>query len=198
MRHTGHGLQVPLVDALGAEGVFKDGVRFRKGFVHIAPLAIQDSTDVAPHAGRIALVGWQVWVHERSLGLQCGDGISDGRQILIVHLDEGERLQRRDFVHRGHCGQRFTNVAHLVQGKYSAVFHRPSTETHIGDVFAGDDGPDTGQLLSFGSINAQDAGMRSCGLQYFAHQHPRQVDIAGVLGTPRDLVGGIHPRVTFT
>ena len=104
VRHTRHGFQIPLVDTLRAEGVFKDSVRLRKGFVHIAPRAVQDGADVAPHAGRITCVGWQVRVDERGLGPQGSDGIGDCWQILIVHLDEGERLQRRDLVHCGHGG----------------------------------------------------------------------------------------------
>ena len=103
-------------------------------------------------------------MHQRSIGAQRGNGIGDCRQVLIRHVDQVERLQSRDLVHRGHGRHRLPDIAHLVEGKKALVLHGTVAEAGIGDIPPRDHGPYSGQALRPGRINVQDTGMRFRGL----------------------------------
>ena len=138
---AGHGFEIALVDALRAKGVFKDVVGLGKGRVDIAAVRLQDGADIAPHVRLIALIGGQVCMHQRGIGPQRGDGIGDGWQILIRHVDQVERFQGRDLVHRRHGRHGLPDIAHFVEGKNAFILDGAVAKAHIRDIAPGDARP---------------------------------------------------------
>ena len=103
-------------------------------------------------------------MHQRRIGAQRGNGIGDRQQVLVRYVDEVERLQGGDLVHRRHRRHGLADIAHFVEGQNALVLHSTVAEVGIGNVTPGDHGPHPGQALGAGGVDVQDAGMRFGGL----------------------------------
>ncbi len=84
-------------------------------------------------------------MQHRRAGTDRFDGIGDERQLFILHIDQIHRLFGDLIVVRGHCRDRFADVAHPVVRQQRHVFHSQA-DHHAGDVGAGDNRAHAGKF----------------------------------------------------
>ena len=87
-------------------------------------------------------------------------GVKNGREHLIIHFNELERLVCRLFVNCRYCCNFVANKTHLVDAKNSFV---PAGRTEPvlcrGHIAVGNDSFYAGQFFRFGGINIENTGM---------------------------------------
>ena len=120
--------------------------------------------------------------------------VDDGRQRLVVHLNQFQRILRLVAVLRHHHGHRVAHIAHPVNGN-GGVGNR--LQIRVGDgpgagngvqnagrVRPGIDGKHAGRAFGGVGIDAPDAGVSVGAAQNRRVDHSRQLDVVGVGGLP--------------
>ena len=123
--------------------------------------------------------------------------VNNSLQVLVFHLDQRERFHRRYFVLRCHRRHRLPDVEHLIPGHNPTVPERPGAEEDVREVAARNDTPHAGQRLGIGGVDTDYTGVTARAGQHLAHQHLRQVDVAGVGGVTGHLVERIDADVVL-
>ena len=183
--HARVGLEVAVMGKLGAEGVLEDPVGLAEASVHVAQREAEDRLHVRVRPlGRRALVGAGVLVHEGGAGLDRRDGIDDGRQILVLHVDEGERLFRDVGIERRGHRDLLADEAHAVARQHRHVEHAPPHQ-HVRKVPRGEDGQDAGHGPGLRRVDADDPRVGQRAAQGLAPDEPGQGHVGGVAGRRR-------------
>ena len=194
---AGHRLQETLVNALGTVHILNDDVGSAESLFHIAPVGVQQGTDILPHSESVAFVGFQIRVDGGGVVVHSGEGVDHGGQILVFHTDEGDGFLGGGFVIGGHGRDGLADEVDHRAGHYVAVAEGAGAEADVRKVGAGDDGADAEQGGGAAGVNADDAGVAAVAGEKFAGQHTGQVDVGGVGGAPGDFVVGVHAGVVL-
>ena len=187
--HAGMGFDVSLVHQLGIEGVLEHQVCLCEPPLHVAlpPGYVGEHVvDVRLRlrqplvAGHIRVQRWGVLFHRLV-------GVEDGRQLLVLHVNEQQCFLDGFLRLGGHCRHLLPDEAHHVAGQHR---HIPQAAAHqrVGQVGGGYNRTDTRHGLRLLCVNADDAGVREGRTQRLAPQHPRQCDVGGVNRLPGNLV----------
>ena len=189
------GLQVGLVVLLCREGVLEDLVGLRKPFLDVAvpkPRPAHDVPRPALHIeGRGVLAG--ILVNEGRVGLHRLDGIEDGGQLLVFHLDEGEGLLGDVGVRGGHGRDLVAQVADFLRIEQPLI-EDGDPVVDIRRVLGRNDRLDARQFLGLSCVEVEDAGVGVAAPEDPAAKRPGQVDIRRVLSAPRRLGRAVDPR----
>jgi hypothetical protein len=123
----------------------------------------------------------EVLVDDGRIGQKRLFGIEDGRQLLVIDLDELQGLAGVVVVHGRYGGHLVADVPHLIAGEEGFI-EDPLAEGDVGKVFARYDQLDAIHLLGFGSVDVQDArvGMRAS--QNPSRQASANHSVVGILG----------------
>ena len=149
-------------------------------------------------------LGDLVLVQQRRVGLHRLLDVDDVGQHLVVDLDQLQRLLGDRLRRGGDGGDGVAVVQHLLARHHAArdvaeVDHQLAgggdQDGHVGEIVAGDDGLDAGQLLGGRGVDRADARVRVRGAQHLADELAGQVDVGGVAGAAGDLVDGVGPLV---
>ena len=195
-----------------------DGARVR---LHVDVMLLLRDERVLEHAVRARERGLDVAVRPASVGAEVGQGralrvherarvlrgvvvdersvrrerlgdVEDGGQLLVLDLDERERLVRRVRRLRGDGGDALADEAHLVDGEDGQVAHEAPDP--VGALRAGEDGTDAGHALGGGGVDAHDAGV---GVRAPEHPAPQAVlrgQVSGEAEAPAHLVRPLDAR----
>ena len=115
----------------------------------------------------------------------------DRLEVLVVDLDERERIERRVLIERRHGRDGLADVPHAIHRERGLVLsgrHDPHLLGHVG---TGHDRHDAGVSERAAGVHAANARVRTRRSQKAAVQHPREKEVVGV---PR-LAGEVRPRV---
>jgi len=123
--------------------------------------------------------------------------VNDDIQVFVFDPYQRQRLHRRDLVIGGNGSHRLADVEHLVPRHDPAVPQRPGAEENVREVLAGNDAPHAGQRLGFRCVYADDAGVAAGAGQHLAHQHLRQIDVAGIGGMAGHLVQRVNANMVL-
>ena len=117
-------------------------------------------------------------------------GGEDRRQLLVVHVDKGQRLQRPFLIRRRSRGHGLADVAHLVHGEDLLVLDGVAVAPlrHVPRRDHGDPRERPGLL----HVDGPDPRMRQRAAQDLAPQHPRLGHVRPVDGLPRDHLGTVR------
>ena len=129
---------------------------------------------------------------ERRAGLDRFDRIEHGGQVLVLDLDERQRLFRDVRIERGHHGDLLADEAHAIAREQRHVEHAAPDE-EVRHVRGREDREHAGQRASLHGVDADDARVRERAAQGFAPDHPGQRHVRGIPRRARDLVGAVEP-----
>jgi hypothetical protein len=187
------GLDIAVMRQLRPEGVLENAVRLAEPGFHVAQREAQDRLHVRVRSlGRRALVGPRVLVDEGGARLDRGGGIDDRRQILVLHVDEGERLFRDVGVKGGDHRDLLADEAHAVAGQHGHVEHAPPHQ-NVREVLRREDGQDAGERLGLGRVDADDARVGQRAAEGLSPDEPGQGHVGGVAGGAADLLESVEP-----
>ena len=94
--------------ALIKECVLKDFIRFGKSFFHISEFQGDLFVNVSFFA---------VFMNARLRGRQRLFGIGDGRENLVIHVNQIQRFKRCQFFTSNNRGNRIAHVPHVIDAK---------------------------------------------------------------------------------
>lgn len=186
-----------MIDRLGPEGVLADEVRLFEGGIHVAPVIVQQGTDVSFHGECITLEAGHLVMHLGGPRLHRVKGADHPGQVLVFHLDQIHGLLGSHLVNRRQGGYGLTYVKYFIPGQYPPVLQGAGAIPDVRRVFRGDHPPDTGHLFGPGCIYSQYASVAPGAFQHLAVEHSWKVDIASVLGPACHLIGGVNPWKAF-
>ncbi len=166
-----------------------------------ACLQIAAVEGVVDHSGDVVL---PALVDHAGAGLESLLGVEHGGQLLVLHVDEVERLLGRVDVDGRHGGDPVTHVARLVrkdvlvlvlalvgEGRQPFGHHRAG-EGHLGDVLVSEDRSDAREGLGFGRVDLHHPGVRVGAHEDTADEHAGQCHVGPVDGGPRRLAGRVR------
>jgi hypothetical protein len=132
-------------------------------------------------------------VQDRRVGGHRLDGVEDGGQLLVVDLDEVERLLRGVLVDGGDGGDALADEADAAAGEDGHVAQEGAVDSAV-DVLAGDDRVDAGEGRGGGGVDAADESVGVGAVEHLAPEDAGQGEVGGVDGAPGDLVGALDAR----
>ena len=178
--HRGVGLHAVVIDHGERVAALEDAVRGGQTLVDVPLL----------HPLMGAHVAGRLVVDQRCTRSQGRVHAKGRRQLLVVHVDEGEGRLRGVLVLRGHGRHRLAHVAHLVHG-----YHRPAVVERVDtrQVLRGDHRTHAPERLRPRGVDGPDARVRQWASQDPPFEHPGEHDVAGIPGSPRHLVDAVHP-----
>src|SRR5712692_7005607 len=127
------------------------------------------------------------------VGLHSFQRIEDRWQLLVLHVDKGQRVLSGFGRFGGDGRHPIAHEAHYVPAEYGHVADHLAHEV-AWDVLAGDDGPYAWRLAGSGAVNATDASVRIRAAEDFTPEQAWEVDIGGVNAATHDLVRAFRPR----
>ena len=164
-------------------------------------LTLDDGGRVGPRAVDVAVrelvaerrdVGPYVLVDERRARSQGGRRGEHGRQLVVLDLDQRERLFGEGGRLGGDRGDLVADAPDLAALEREMILDE--AERMLLDVGSGDDADDAGQGARARRVDANDAGVRQRGPQDPAVQHPRQLEVVEEARPPGDLLGAVLLR----
>ena len=124
-------------------------------------------------------LGEDVLVQYGRIGRHGGGEIDDGRQRLVVDLDQGQRSFGDVHVDGSHRGDRLADPEDLAARHVDLRDHPhvvaglahgdAGADLHLGEVGRGDDGQHAGQRFGARGVDPPDACMRVRAAQHLAH-----------------------------
>ena len=154
------GLEIAMVRELRPEGVLEDVVGLAEPGLHVSQLEPENRLDVrVGPLGRRAFIGPGILVHERGAGLERLDGIEDGREILVLDLDERERFFREVGVERRDHRNPLADESDAITGQERHVEHAPSDQ-NVRKIPGREHGQDAGEGLGFGRVDPENPRVR--------------------------------------
>ena len=150
--------------------------------VHVAELQVHVLEDVGLFRVRV------------QLGQILTQGIlnrEDGREQLVFHVDQSERVERRVFVHGRNRGDRLTHIPHLADCQRRFVLSGRHDAHELGHVRTKDDVDHAGMGKGAGDVDRHDPGVSVGRAQEPAVQHARQKDVVRVFRAARQMVPGV-------
>jgi hypothetical protein len=123
-------------------------------------------------------------------GSSAASGVSRAGELLVVDLDQVQRVARNLFAGRGDGRHLLAGEAHHLARQREAflVVHAPGHRRPVG---ARHHRLHAGQRERLRRIDAHDAGVRVGAAQHLPVQHAGELDVAGILRASRHLGAGI-------
>ena len=125
------------------------------------------------------------------------DLVIDRGQLLVLGLDQAQRLFGDVRIGGQHHRHRLADVTDLVQRQDRLVVERRAV-IRIGDqpenILAGDDAMHAGHLLRGTDVDRADAAVGDGAAEDFSVQHAGQDQVVGVFGAAGDLGARFKPR----
>jgi len=195
---AGMRFDITLVGRLGGEMILDHQVGFGKARLDIAMAAFVFAHHVGMHPLGHGIVRGPLTDHRRIHQHRLVH-IGHMRQDLVVHLDQLERITRRQRRGGGNSGHRMPVIKRLVAGHdvfkdVPEITLQPRRKFHlVREIGAGDHCLHILQCLGLGGVNAQDAGMGVRAAQDGAMQHAGGMGIGTEPGAAGDLVQPVGP-----
>ena len=169
--HGGVGFHLGVGHLWGMEAVLQDHIAGRETRLHVPKLGVNLALDIA---FAFFMQGF------RPLGHRL-EGIEVGRQGVVFHHDGVQGLFGRPGIHRGHRGDAFALVAHLVPGQRILVARQGQhAERHVA-LLPGDHRSHARHGFGRRNVDGHDAGVRVGAAQDASHQGVRKTEIRGIL-----------------
>ena len=112
------GLDVTLVNGCGVKLRLDDDIRLGKAFAEVPHLVLVVAGDVALPARILSHgLGGAIFVEQRSPLFHRFAHVDDGRQRLVLHVDQGQRLFGDVRTRRRHCGHCVALVQNFVRSQ---------------------------------------------------------------------------------
>jgi hypothetical protein len=201
------GLDVALVDGLGAELALDHDVRLGEALLEIAPVDGKAKRHVARVLGRgLDAARAQVVVEERSVGPHGFDDVEDDGQRLVLDPDPTECLLGQRRCRGRHCRHRVAVIEHLVASEDIAcevpVVHRTLTAAALlarllGKILGRDHRLDAREIEGGRDVDAHDPGVGVGTAEDAAVQETGREAVGSEVRAPRhlvDTVGTNGPR----
>jgi hypothetical protein len=119
-------------------------------------------------------------------------GVDDGRQRVVLDVDERERVVGRVLVGRDHERDLLALEADLVAGEHGLRVvgdRRHPRQAERLEVLGGDDGRDVGVRERRRGVDRDDLRVRVRAAQHLPVEHPRQLDVVQVGALAADEAG---------
>ena len=172
-------MRVPLEE----RPVVPDEVGRTEGRVQIAEREVNLFEDV-----RALAVGMDPHIVPRERLLDREDRL----EPLVGHIDERQRLEGDVLVERGHRGDRFADIPHLLHGEGRLVLGRRHDPHLFRHVRAGDDRDDAGMRERPAHVDLPDARMGFGRAQEAAVERARKDDVVGVIRGTGEVRPAVH------
>ena len=164
--------------ALEEEEILEDVVGPGERLPDVAELERLEAMDVPPLA---VVVDPRLGAGERLLGR------GDGRERRVLHVDQVERLERRQLVLRDHRRDRVADIADVLgRERIFVLRHREDAEGDR-EVLAGQHELHAGVGGGARRVDRRNQRVRQTGAQQLAVEHPRERDVVGEARLPGDL-----------
>jgi hypothetical protein len=134
-------------------------------------------------------------VNDRCAGRCGGHFIEDGLERLVFDDDEVGRFLGDVRIGGQHDGNRFADVAHLLERKNRLIVESRSVirvGDQLHDVFGGDDRVNACERQCGGDVDAHDASVRDRAAVNLAMQHARKLQIADIFDAAVHLSGAFE------
>ena len=193
---AGVGLHVRLVHLRGRERVLDDHVRRREAGIDVsdAPLVAHEAVRRSVQRVRQPLVGGHAGVDQRRARPHRLQRVVDGRQLLVLNVDQRRRALGRLLVVRGNGGHRVADEAHHVVREHRRVLDPPAQEVP-GDVGARQHRVDPRLCAGSRDVDANDPRMRQRRAQHLGPQPAAgRPHVGGIFRRSRDLFVAVGPR----
>ncbi len=184
-----------VLDAGEPVGVLEHEVGAGERLPHVAAGVVELVADVGPglrpQRGEVREVPGQrlTGVHQGGAGRQRLLQRRHRRQLLVLHLDEVQRLRRRRLVHRGNRHHRLALVADDLAGQEGPVAQGgPVERVAEREVGGGQDGIHARHLARRAHVHAEQARVRIRRAQQARVRHARQLHVAEIPRAARDLL----------
>ena len=142
--------------------------------------------------GRRAFIGPGILVHERGAGLERLDGIEDGREILVLDLDERERFFREVGVERRDHRNPLADESDAITGQERHVEHAPPHQD-VRKIPGREHREDAGKRSGPGRVETQDPRVRQRASKRFAPDEPGERHVRGIPRRTADLLDAVEP-----
>ena len=177
-------------------GVFGDYIALGEGGVHVALAQFIVVGDVGmglwmEDGGH--LVGVQVRVDQRSVGLHALQSVEHRGQFLILHFDERDGLVSNLRGLSGHGGHCLAPILGGTDGQEVLILQIEAAA--LGVLIAGDDAAHAGQGLGLGDVDFQDFCMGIRGALDLGIEHSGHDDVIHIGGLTGHFFDGIYPLV---
>ena len=118
--------------------------------------------------------------------------VVDDRQLLVVDLDQVDRLLRDLRRDRRDGGHEVALVAHVLLAEQAAVLREVAVQ-HVRHVLVRRHGQHARQRLGLGCVEPRDAAVGHAGELELRMQHAREGQVGRVAARARDLVWAVCP-----
>ena len=192
-------LHVDVVLLLCGERVLEHAARARKLGLDVAV----GPASVGAEVGQVGLfrvherarVLRGVVVNARRVRRERLGNVEHGGQLLVLDLDERERLVRGVRRLRGDGGDALADEAHLVDREDGEVAHHAPDP--VGTLRTGEDSVHAGQALGGRGVDAHDTSVGVRAAEHLAPQAAFGSEVGGVTEVPTHLVGALDARGAF-
>ncbi len=134
-------------------------------------------------AGEVVALAGLVVADQRRVGVERLAGVDDGRQRLVLDVDQGQRVVGRVRIGRDHEGDLLALEADLVAGEHRLGVvgdRRHPRQAERLEVLGGDDGGDVRMGERGRGVDRDDARVRVRASQHGAVNHSRQLDVVEI------------------
>ena len=187
-------LQRAMVERGAAEDILVDDVRLAEADLHVAFAhahvvdPVRAVLEAQTSRGRL-FVAADLLVDERRAGLQRVDRIEDGRQLLILDVDELGRLRGGVRCIGDHRGDDVAHVAGLIDRDDGLILEGGAVigEEVVRQILAGEHEDDARHGERAGAVDADDASVGVRAADASSVRHPGELDIERVRDFPHHL-----------
>ncbi len=140
-------------------------------------------------AGEVVALARLVVADQRRVVVERLAGVDDGRQRLVLHVDQLERVVRRVLVGRDHERHLLALEVDLVAREHGLRVvgdRRHPREPERLEVLGGDDGGDVRMRERLRGVDREDARVRVRATEHGAVDHPRKPDVVEVRALAAD------------
>src|SRR3989475_7520456 len=178
---------------LRTEGVLEDPVGRSEPGLHVTQLEPEHRLDVRVRSlGRGSVVGPGVLVQDRRAVLDGLDRIEDGRDILVLDVDQRQSFFRAVGVEGADYGAHRADESDALTRQERHVEHAPSDQ-NVRKIPGREHGQDAGEGLGLGRVDPEDPRVRQRAPEGFPPDQPGERHVSRIASLAADLLDAVEP-----